>query len=486
LCRDILAETKAHSWQRYPASLLVASLFVVIAILLGYVSATKPLYGLLLALAGLGCIALVYIFFKNGRLSLRGVIIPLLLVAVLSPSIRLPGAIPAVRLELVIIIVAWALLLLGHLSSGKPVRLRWNPTNKWFLLFGICILASIAYATFVMGYYTTARDFWEFGKLIEYFLIFALVASLNIPPEHMPKYYIISLIIFLCSAAFGFAQHFNLFDINSWLSPYYAPTQMAGLVRAGRIVGTTANPNEFGALMVLAASLALTGALWLKGRGVKLLSWAALGVFSLAIVLTLSRSALLSLLVAAAFILLFKYLTHFGFGRTIGMLLLVVPLLLILGLVLSQLAPGNFSLRVGSALHLTTDASWQARLAKWGNQVDIWKQSPVLGWGPGKATMNTIVDNEWLLLLRRYGVVGVAVFILWFAGVYRMLSRIGKGTQKRYTQTFCVGLQATLIAYAIYMIPLGVYHSLQLMPILLIFLGLAYTQRQSSRMVKQT
>lgn len=479
-----MIEIKAYNWQRY-RGILTVSLLVAIAILLGYVSATKTLYGLLLALSGLGCIALVYIFFKDGRLSLERVIIPLLIVAVLLPSIRLPSAIPAVRLELVIILVAWALLLLGHLSTGTPVRMRWNPTNKWFFLFGTCILTSIAYATFIMGYYPIARDFWEFGKLIEYFLIFALMASLNIPPEHMQKYYIISLIIFLCSAAFGLAQYFNLFNINSWLSPYYAPTQIYGLVGAGRIVGTTGNPNEFGALMVLAASLALTGAVWLKGRSIKLFSWAALGVFSLAIMFTLSRSALLGLLVAVVFILLFKSLAHFGLGRTIRMLLLAVPLLLILGVVLVQIAPDRFLIRVGSALDLATDTSWQARLAHWESQLDIWKQSPVLGWGPGKETMPTIVDNEWLYLLRRYGIFGVSVFALWFAGVYRTLSRIGRATRNSYAETFCAGLQATLIAYAIYMIPAGVYHNLQLMPILLIFLGLAYTQRQPPRMVEQ-
>ena len=466
--------------------LLTVFLSIVAGVAIGYLSGIKPILGLVLTIAGLGLIALAYIFFRDGKLSLDRLVVPLLIVAVLFPSIRLPAEIPAARLELVIIIIAWALFLLGQLSTGKGIKLRWNPTNKWFFLFGACILASMAYAAFVHGYYPIARDFWEFGKLVEYFLIFALVASLNIPPKHMRKYYIISLVIFLCAAAFGFAQYFNLFNINSWLSPYYYNMAKYGTLTDRWFLGTAGNPNDFGALMVLAASLALAGAVWLKGKGIKLSSWLSFGVFSLAIVFTLSRSALLSLLVVTTFILLLRYPMRFGFGRAIRMLLLVVPLLFAGSLIALQFAPEGFFMRIGYALNLATDTSWQARLVAWENHLDMWKQSPLFGWGPGKATMTITVDNEWLLLLRRYGAIGVLVFILWFAGIYRTLSRIGRETKNNYTETFCTALQATLIAYAIYMIPAGVYHSLQLMPVLLILLGLAYTQRQSLQAVQQT
>ncbi len=471
-------------WQRCRVVLII-TLLVAIAIFLGYLAATNIFLSVLCLLLVIGSIALFYIFFKDGLLSLDRVILPLLIVAVLLPPIRFPTAIPAVRMELAITISAWVLLILGHLAGGKHLRIRWNPTNKWFFIFGACILVSMVYAVFAHGYYPIARDFWEFGKLIEYFLIFALVASLNIPQDHMRNYYIISLIIFMCSAAFGFFQYFNLFAINSWLTPYYAPTQMYGLVTAGRIVGTTPNPNEFGALMVLAASLALTGALWLKGRNIKLFSWAALVVFSLAVMFTLSRSALLGLLVAIAFIILYKYLLYVGSKRMLRSLMLIIPLIMILAIIVLELAPDLFFFRVGRSMDLDTDTSWQARLINWEDDFALWQQSPLLGWGPGKDTMSTIVDNEWLLLLRRYGLFGVAIFILLFVNFYRTLSDIERENNNNYTQTFCTALQATIIAYAIYMIPAAVYHSLQLMPVLMIFLGLVYSQRQHTLLCRK-
>ena len=93
--------------------------------------------------------------------------------------------------------------------------------------------------------------------------------------------------------------------------------------------------------------------------------------------------------------------------------------------------------------------------------------------------MTTIVDNEWLLLLRRYGLIGVIIFILWFAYFYFGLSKICRSSSSAEVRALAISLQATLLAYAVYMIPVAVYHSLQLMPILLIFLGLAYSQIRS-------
>jgi O-antigen ligase len=466
--------------------LLISGIIVLLVIALGYLSGINPALCTGITIAALSIIALFFIFFKNGKLSIESAVIPLLVVSILAPSIPISDNFPALRLELILIIVAWVLLILGHFAIGTPLKLRWNPTNKWFLIFGIAMFISIASASLIHNYYPVARDFWEFGKLIEYFLIFVLVSSLRIPPERMQKYYIAALIIFLCATAFGFAQYFNLFDINSWLSPYYYESAKYGVLDGRWFLSTSGNPNNFGALMILAASISLAGALWLKGKGIKLSSWISFGVFSLAIIFTFSRSALLCLLVATLFLLFFRYPIHFGFGRTVRMLLFIIPLFLIGVLIAFQFTPESFFMRMGSALNSTTDTSWQARLITWQGEFDIWKQAPIFGWGPGKATMIISVDNEWLLLLRRYGVIGVSVFILWFIGIYRNLTKIAIHCHNNYTESLCAALEATIIAYAVFMIPAGIYHNLQLMPVLLIFLGLAYTQRKSSQTERET
>lgn len=453
----------------------IAVIVVLSGLLVGKFSFREPTLGILLALLISGFLVFVYIFLKDGTLSFQRVLIPLLVVSVLFPPIRLPLGLPYVRLELILILVAWSLLFLGHLATGQTVRFRRNPMYKWFTLFGLALLMSMTYAALAKGYTPIGRDFWELAKLLEYFLIFALVANLDISPTKMKRYYVILLTAFLCSTLFGFAQYLNLGNINAAVSPYYAPTQMRGLLVHGRITGTTPNPNEFGALMVLAASLALSGALLFRQKRLRLFSWACLAVFGLAIVLTLSRSALIALAVAVGFIF-FRYPLIAGIRRSFRRLLIVIPLVIVIVLVIIQLAPGKFFFRLEELSDIASATSWQVRIAVWQDNFALWKESPLFGWGPGKATMTTTVDNEWLLLLRRYGLVGILIFISWFASFYFGLARIRRVVQASEVQALTVALQAALVAYAVYMIPAAVYHSLQLMPILLLFLGLAYSQ----------
>ena len=421
--------------------------------------------------------------FKNSALTMTRLVILLTFVSIILPSIRLPAGSPDVRLELIIVLIAWFFLLLGHLATNHPLRLRANPMYKWFALFGLTILFSITYATLIKGYYPIGRDFWELAKLLEYFLIFALVASLRISPTDMKRYYKIALILFVFSAFFGFAQYLNLGNINALVSPYYAPTQMQGLLLNGRITGTTSNPNEFGVLMVLASSLALSGGLFFREQRLRLFAWICLAVFSFAIILTLSRSALIALAVATGFILLFKYPLTVGVRRSLRRSLIVIPLLVVIVLIAVQLAPVKFFSRASQLQDILSSTSWQARLVNWQDDFALWTESPVFGWGPGKATMTTVVDNEWLLLLRRYGLVGTMIFVLWFGDFYFGLTRIRRRVLNAEVTALTVALQATLVAYVVYMIPAGVYHSLQLMAILLLFLGLAYSQSQAKSSV---
>ena len=125
--------------------------------------------------------------------------------------------------------------------------------------------------------------------------------------------------------------------------------------------------------------------------------------------------------------------------------------------------------------------SWQARGENWEAHLELWRQSFLFGWGPAKATMGTIVDNEWIYLLRRYGVVGLIAFLCFYGSLFFGLFRIRRINADESVVALSAALQATLLGYAIYMIPAVVYHSLQLMPILLLFLGIAYSQWRPPR-----
>jgi len=451
------------------------------ALLLAWLVMRQPtLMFLILMLVTAILLGIAVFFGRDGVFSLKRVLPALLAAAILFPYIRLPAGIPDVRPEFIIVLTAWGLLFLGYLATGEPIRLRRLPTYKWFGLFGFSIVLSMVYASFLKGQPLIGRDFWELVKVFLYLLVFALAASLNIRPVELKRYYKFALIALILSALFGFLQYVDFAGINQVVSPYYAPTQMRGLLIHRRVTGTTPNPNEFGALMVLAASLSLSGGLFLQERRLRILCWSALPVFGMALVLTLSRTALVSLFLASI-VVLFLFLRQRSVKHRVRRVIVLVMFGCVVGLAVLPLVPEKAIFRFSQLRNFTEATSWQERVENWRVNFDIWKRSPWLGWGPGKANMSTIVDNEYLLVLRRYGVVGLMVFLGLFGSLFLGLSHIRRINGEPPVVALSVALQGTLVGCALYMLLAAVYHSLQLMPILLLFLGLAYSQWRPRR-----
>jgi len=428
-------------------------------------------------------LALILLFQWNGVIVLKQVIPLLLTVSILFPYIRLPGPIPDVRPEFIIALIAWFFIILSSASTGQPIHLRYCNVYKWFAIFAIVIMLSITYVAWFNNEMPIWRDFWELVKLILYFLIFVLVSSQRLTHSDLRRYYNLALIVFFISACFGFLQYINFGGINELVSPYYAPTQMRGLLVHGRITGTTPNPNEFGALMVLASSLALSGALFYREWKLSLFCWCSLFVYGIALFLTLSRTSLVCLFLAGL-IIVFLFFREKGLRGKFNRILIVALLGCLLVVLLLQIMPEKAFTRFGELRTFTEATSFQARVETWKVHFDIWLGSPLFGWGPGKGEMSTIVDNEWLLILRRYGLVGLMVFISLFGCLFLGLPKTGTDNSDPSVKALIVALKGTFISYGLYMMLSSVYHSMQLMPILLLFVGLAYTQRQSTASLK--
>ncbi len=416
-------------------------------------------------------------------------IVPLLAIYILLPPVSLPGGMPDLRFGFIFVLLLWLLYYLDSRTGSRRAVFAWNRSMIWFALFGLSAYISITYAALVLDYRPIVQDWFELFKIIQYFLIFALIAGLDIRREEYKRIYLWSLVIFTLTVLFGFAQYFNLFDINRLIMPYYTTTQLRGLRVHRRIIGTTANPNEFAALLVMGSSLALAGFLYLKEKLVRYASIICFALFTLGTALTLSRTGLAIQIIAGAYILFCHYPFYLARLKKIRGFIIVVVILILIVLLVFWLAPEKFFIRMASGLTIGGDESWQLRMGRWDEALSLWRQSPVFGWGPGKRTMSTIVDNEWLLLLRRYGVLGVTVFILWFGGMFAALVRLARSlnmrrdNEDRYLKVLTIAMQAVLVSYAIYMIPSVVYHSLQLMPILMIYLGLVFSSFKNRKKV---
>lgn len=111
---------------------LVWGLAILLAPVLIWLILWRPELGLWVSMGLAAIFASILLFFGlNGILSCKRLLSVLIVTTVLFPYIRLPGAIPDIRPEFIIVPMAWGLLLLGSLAKGKLPRIRYNPVYKY-------------------------------------------------------------------------------------------------------------------------------------------------------------------------------------------------------------------------------------------------------------------------------------------------------------------------------------------------------------------
>ena len=175
-------------------------------------------------------------------------------------------------------------------------------------------------------------------------------------------------------------------------------------------------------------------------------------------------------------ILLYFYPSAIGLRAYIPKLIVVGPIIALISVFLVLYTPARSERRFDELKDPVGAETFQMRLTIWEANVSLWKRSPIVGWGPAKTRMEGIVDNEWILLARRYGMLGITAFICWFASIARTLSRIREQCQTSEMTAFTIALQAAIPASGAYMVAASIYHSLQLMPLMLLLFGAAFSQ----------
>ena len=433
------------------------------SLVVAYSSVKLSLFGIALVVGLLISVLIIYLSIH------KPIIIAIILMfsALLLPPLNISNSLPAIRPEFIIVVIAF----ISMLFSKRKLVLYRNPLNKWFLIFGVCILLSIFYGG-VRGYGIGVRDFYEIMKLALYWMMFYVGLQVVRKTDDADKIIKWLLITFALTSLFGIGQFFNMANMNSWLTPYYADIEKYGMIHeSGRIVGTVGNPNEFGILLIFGVLLALS--IILMKCFDKKITYTVLALTSLGVLFTASRTALVGLLCGIVLLMFYFYPRYNGFKRsTTRRLVTVLFMVMLVGVGVIILAPDVFFMRSQQLRNISEASSWIARLEMWQSAVDLIRISPLLGFGPSKATLLGTVDNEWLLLLRSYGILGLTAFVCLFFKLYQMQSAIIKQLHNKVQKAYIIMLQTLLIVFAVVMIPAGVYHSMQLMPLYFLSAGI--------------
>lgn len=420
-------------------------------------------------------------------------LVGVMLSAMLLPSFSLHPALPNIRLDEILLFGTFGLNVLFFILRGfrfreseKEELARQKKALK--LVFIIFALMTASY--FVSNYYGvyvrkvglyTLRDVMELVTFFKYFLVITLVVSLDLgqaESDFLGKAFLAGLVFLIL---FGWGQHLNPLNMNTWFSPYFNQHHWEHLIvgNPARVLGTFDNPNVFGIFTVITLAFLTAGYYFAEDGGkFPLLLFLLIGLVIKLEYLTISRTALFGIALTFTVLSIWAFLYH----RRSKKVIIRILALFLLTMVLFVTASDDFLNRVYEGMDFSTSTSFQGHVARWERAAgSIW-ESQVFGWGTQKSTMTTLVDNEYALYTRRYGFIGLAFYLGFFflpfvLAVKKIRARVktrGKGVPFDLKTLFAAAYVAVLPAILVYNFMAGIFYNLQLMTLFAICMGLVY------------
>jgi len=438
---------------------------------------------LTIIMLGLACGGIFFLVWGSA-LTRRRLVITLIVGSILLPGIAVPGLWQIRPEELLAVVLLPTVLL----------RTRWYRT-RFDLLFGLIGLSALI--SWVWGSWhgvpPNARDSMEWVKLIKYWLFFHLAVY----PwrENDLRTFLAWMIGCTCVAAvIGIVQWQNWLNLGALTRTLYGQGSLH--TSRTRVIGTMRNPNDFAYLLMSGFALTINSGALFRRRGLLL---AIAGLSVLATIATTSRSGVLGLCLMLGITVATRTIWWKGIPAWYWLARLSIVVILtafLVALILpwtvreyrsiemltprQRLAYTQRSPRHALVYRLSQTVSKQAGIhQRWDNWQDNWRvfvESPWLGLGPGKAKYGATVDNEYLLYLRRYGVLGLAILLVLYWQILHYCMKLLRSYPHDSVQ-WIIGLSTIAItaSYLLVNFVATTFYLLQLMSFFWLLVGLAYS-----------
>lgn len=284
------------------------------------------------------------------------------------------------------------------------------PAVRFLFLYAVLAMLSTLYGAAFYGVELVAGDWFEIVRLFCVCAVFWWGWEACVDIDIIRILGVVLFVIFII----GMVQYFAL-DGGFLLKLYAASTQLEAAQGFGlsykRMVFTLGNPNDAGIFFCLAGIFFLSAYFVLKNNYILLLFF--ISVFCLG--LTQSKTGLVAFVfgVFSVFILLRRWwwMVFFFIAFLWVSFFFRENLLYIWNFADALLDRGLADIYVFSA-----------RLSNSEEAFSLWTKSPFWGWGVVKSSHPTVVDVEYALVLRRYGLVGVFCLFLFFVDLHKNLS----------------------------------------------------------------
>ncbi|HEY4668533.1 MAG TPA: carbohydrate binding domain-containing protein [Tepidiformaceae bacterium] len=220
----------------------------------------------------------------------------LLIAAVISPNIGMPGGLPAIRLEQLLLLLFLPSMVLFH--RRHPEFLRPRLLDFAFLALAGATAISILLAPLLVSQVTwSIRDPFEVARVVQYWLLFRLALTV-VPSVSLVRSIVqLLLIVVIAGTVFSVLQYLLPGSFNDNVTALWtAGHSVTAINNTGRVVGTVGNANYYAILssFLLALALSLVILRARLGRSWRMLAMLAVLAGSLSIVLAQSRTAALA------------------------------------------------------------------------------------------------------------------------------------------------------------------------------------------------
>ncbi len=351
-------------------------------------------------------ITLMILFISEFVIKIELFLLFIIGVIILFPPIKISSGLPIIRIEEFIMYGIFPLLWFNFRMNKVSVNL-----NAVFSIMIFTIALSTWHANTFLDYRFTLRDLFEIIKILKIWLVIFIISKTKIEDRVLLKIPVWILYYLFISAIIGILQTENFLSINNYLTPLYSPEHHADYA-THRILGTSSNPNDFGLLLNLGIILSLI--YWIHNKkGTKLWMLPLIFTMLVTLLLTGSRTSVAALIIVYTSLLFYHLFNPLPRFSKIQILIILI-ITIVIGLIVGTYIAIDSIQRLVSGINIAEDKSFLMRLSRWQIGWLKFKQSPIFGWGPAKEFQSTVVDSEYLLTLRRYGIVGIFPYLAFF------------------------------------------------------------------------
>ena len=376
-------------------------------------------------------------------------------------------------------------------DNGRRLSRGWRG-GYWLLAMTAAVLVSLPVGAYILGQPIITRDLFELYRGPYYFLILLLATQVPWNDRQLASYFFKPFVVALWIAfAVSLVQGLGP-DLVQYVYTPKATQSILIAVNEGTYIrnsGTFANPNWYGVALAVVLPFLLAGHSIMGYPRFRILIWLTSVSALIFLGISGSRTGLAAGVVAVAGYFLWSlWDMHKRWPRLqrvrgryvtrvfMGMFLLAAAALLVTFVsrgvrfaeLLTALSEGSL-LGIDSAAHKWSSAITLVR--------ETLERSPLFGFGPSKEISQLLGDNQYSVLLYRYGLFGLSAWLGFWVAVFWHALRLRRRAQTALQANMARAVLAAVPAFLLAGFGGAFFDATQVATLVLLLIGIAFSAR---------